>query len=765
MPPAHDDPFRAHVDDDDHNRSGNPRFLDVLEAARQNQNARVSRRSVLRGGMGTAAAAVLGGWSVAACGGGDGSDPLSPALPAPPDGTVRSLGFAPVAKSLADKVSVPAGYTALPIYALGDPLAAGLAPYRNDGTDTDLDQRAGDHHDGMAYFGLDAAGTRRDPAGSARGLLAMNHEATSQRGSDVRSYYLHADGGTPNPRPGAEADKEMAVHGLSVVEVRQTVGRWASVQGSRFNRRVTPLTPIEIAGPARGHALMKTRYSPDGTRVRGTINNCGCGVSPWGTYLTGEENWAGYFTRAATDDAARGNDRSVASLKRYGRAQGAASRHGWETAGSSEPYARWDIGRSGAGADGGDDYRHEMNAFGYIVEMDPYDRAAPLRKRTALGRFNHESAAFGLPAPGRPLAVYMGDDAIGEYLYKFVSRSAWDPADARPANPVATGDKYLDDGRLFAARFESDGTGRWIELDIADPRIAGFSGYAFADQADVLVNARLAADAVGATRMDRPEWCAVHPQTGEVYYTLTKNGSRKVEPGAGQQGVDSANPRSYVDVQAGVAGAAGNVNGHIVRLAEAGGMGAATAFTWDVYLFGAEAGADPARVNLSGLTDDQDFSSPDGLWFSQSTGLCWIQTDDGSYTDVTNCMMLLGVPGKVGDGAKATLTHTRADGSPLSVDTWVGRKPSAGTLRRFLVGPVDCELTGCAETPDGRTVFANIQHPGEVLASVADILDPAKYPSHWPGNAGYQAAAGNRTSRPRSATLAITKDDGGRVGT
>ena len=744
----------VHADDVDHNTSGNAGFDSVLAA-------RLSRRSMLRGGVGSAATAVLGGWSVAACGGG--SDPAPAPAPAQ-DGPVTALGFAPVAKSLADKVSVPVGYTATPIYALGDPINAAVPAYKNDGTDTDFDQRAGDHHDGMEYFGLNAEGTARDPLGSQRGLLAINHEATSQKGSDVRSYYLHVDGGTVNPRPPGEADKEMAVHGLSVVEVRKTGGTWAYVQASAYNRRVTPLTPFEISGPLRSHALAKTLYSPDGTRVRGTINNCGTGLTPWGTYLSGEENWAGYFTRPATDNAARG-DKSVVSLNRYGRAQGAASRHGWETAGTTEPYARWNIGvQAGTAADGSGDYRNELNTFGYIVEMDPYDKAVALRKRSAMGRFNHESAAFSLLKPGKPLAVYMGDDAIGEYMYKFVTAANWDAADAAPANRITTGDKYLDDGRLYVAKFASDGSGTWIELAIGNPLIAAYAGYAFADQADVLVNARLAADAVGATKMDRPEWCAVHPGTGEVYYTLTKNGNRKVEPAAGQQGVDSANPRSYTDVQAGVEGPAGNVNGHIIRLAEAGGEGAATGFTWDVYLFGAEAGADGSRVNLSSLTDDQDFSSPDGLWFSKSTGLCWIQTDDSAYTDVTNCMMLLGVPGRVGDGAKATLSYTRADASTLSVDTFVGKKPTADTLRRFLVGPVDCELTGCTETPDGKTVFANIQHPGEVLNKVADILDPAKFTSHWPGNAGYQAAVGNAVSRPRSATLAITKDDGGRVG-
>jgi secreted PhoX family phosphatase len=728
-------------DEADLNTSGNDSFNAILDA-------RLTRRSVLRGGVGTAATAVLGSWSLAACGGGD--DDTT---------TIGKLAFAAVPKSTADSVSVPAGYAARIIYALGDPLAAATPAYRNDGTDTDFDNRAGDHHDGMEYFGLNAAGTARDAIGSERALLAMNHEATSN--SDVRSYYLHATGGTVNPRPPAEADKEVAVHGVSVVEVRKNNGAWGTVQASGYNRRVTPLTPVQISGPARGNALMKTRHSTDGTATRGTINNCGTGSTPWGTLLTGEENWSGYFFRSGTDNAARGNDRSVTSLTRYGRAQGAASRHGWETAGADDKYARWNISRLGASTDGTDDYRNEMNGFGWVVEIDPYDKTTAIRKRTALGRFAHESAAFGKRTAGKPLAVYMGDDSRGEYIYKFVSTATWADADASAANRVAAGDKYLDAGKLYVAKFAADGTGQWIELNIANTAIAGYATYAFADQADVLVNARLAADAVGATKMDRPEWCAVHPTTGEIYYTLTNNSNRRLEPsGSSQFALDAANPRAYTDLK-GATSQAGNVNGHIIRMAETGGEGAATTFTWDVYLFGAQSDADATKINLSALTADQDFSSPDGLWFSQATGLCWIQTDDGAYTDASNCMMLAGVPGKVGDGVKTTLSYTKTDASTLTIDTYVGKKPAADTLRRFLVGPVDCEITGCCETPDGKTLFVNVQHPGETLAP-ADVSDPTRYPSHWPGNAGY--GAGGAMARPRSATVAITKDDGGAIG-
>ena len=311
----------ARHDDIDHNASGNPSLMEVFEA-------RLSRRGMLRVGMGSAGAGVLATWPLAGCGGSDASAAPAPA-PAPAPRPL-ALSFDPVAKNLADRVTVPPGYTATVVYALGDPLAAGTPAFRNDGTDTGFDQRSGDHHDGMEWFGLDGQG-RPDPAGSARGVLAINHEA-------ITDHFLHAAGASPRPRPAAETDKEVDAHGLSFVEVRRDGGRFAYQQGSAFNRRVTPLTPIRLSGPARGHALLRTKFSPAGTDTRGTINNCGGSTTPWGTSLAGEENWVNYFTRGAADDAARGGDsaNSVVSLRRYGKAQGAASRAFTSTSAWSE---------------------------------------------------------------------------------------------------------------------------------------------------------------------------------------------------------------------------------------------------------------------------------------------------------------------------------------------------------------------------------------------------------------------------------------------
>jgi hypothetical protein len=503
------------------------------------------------------------------------------------------------------------------------------------------------------------------------------------------------------------------------------------------------MTPAAIHGPARGSEHLVTKFSPDATLCRGTLNNCGTGKTPWGTFVSGEENWFGYFSRDAKDDERRKKDKHVQALNRYGRKAGAASRHGWESAGPQDAYVRWNNGALGASAR--DDYRNEMNTFGYVVEVDAYDTQAPLRKRTGLGRFAHESVAFAKPVAGQPVVAYMGDDARGEYIYKFVSSAPWDPKDAQPAHRLNAGDKYLDKGTLFAARFKDDGSGEWVELSMNNPVIANSSYFEFKSNADVAIFTRLAADAVGATKMDRPEWGGVNPRTGEVYITLTNNSNRTAAT------ADSVNPRVYTDMK-GSKEQKGNVNGHIVRLADATPAG--RAFKWDIYVFGAEAGADKASVNLSSLTDDNDMSSPDGLVFSPATGICWIQTDDGAYTDKTNCMMLAAIPGTLGDGGARTVQH-----GDKTVTTYVGKTPTPTTLARFLVGPKGAEITGWCETPDGRAIFVNIQHPGENTA-MADVNNPAKFESQWPANAGYGAG-----QRPRSATIVITQNDGGVIGT
>ena len=731
-------PSPAFVEPDDqlNNPSVNAHFSQVLDAG-------LTRRGLLRGGLGGAMAAMFAPLALSACGG---DDEAAPVTASPPAETL--LAFSAVAKTRADQSTVPAGYTAATLLACGDPLAAGVPAYKNDGTDTNYAQRVGDCHDGVQYFGLSPAGARDDNS-SSRALLAMNHEY-------ITPVFLHPAGPSARPRPAGEVDIEIDCHGVSVIEVaKNTAGVFGVVQASAFNRRVTGQTPIELSGPARGNPLFVTRYSPNGTRTRGTLNNCGNGKTPWGTLLTTEENWSGYFFRAAGDQALR-SAKVNASFARYGRnvtaTAAAASRYGWETAGSDDKYVRFNTSQTGTSADGSDDYRHEWFCQGFMVEIDPYSATSVVKKRTGLGRLAHENSAFGLPVAGKPLAVYMGCDSQNEYVYKWVSAANWTAADASAADRMATGDKYLDSGKLYAAKFNDDGSGQWLELSVTNPAIAA-AAFGFTDQAEMYLHTRIAADAAGATKMDRPEWVDVHPTTGEIYITMTNNSSRRAVPTGTQTRVDAANPRAYVDVRAGTTTQSGNVNGHIVRFKDSSPE--ATTFTWDVYLFGAEAAADPAFINLSGLNGDNDFSSPDGLAFTKSTGLCWIQTDDGAYTDVTNCMLLASVPGTLGDGTATTLNY----GGGVSVTTRMGRKPTAATLKRFSVGPADCEVTGLCETPDGKTLFINIQHPGDDTAA-GDLADPAKYTSQWPANGGYGAGR-----RPRSATVVITKQDGGRIGT
>ncbi|MDE8651343.1 PhoX family protein [Novosphingobium album (ex Liu et al. 2023)] len=666
-----------------------------------------------------------------------------------------ALGFTAVPKNKNDVVTVPDGYSVKVMTRLGDPIAAGVAAYANDGTDTNFAQRIGDHGDALHFFGLSAAGAR-DDASSTRGLLVQNHE-------NINIQYLHPNGPTnasTGPRPEAEALKEIEAHGVSVAEYKDAGGRnWSYVQDSTFNRRITPNTPMAFSGPARGSALLRTVFSTDGTQGRGTINNCANGISGWATNLTCEENWAGYFRRddsgAGADNAQR-TDRELTALRRYGVTSNTGS-YAWSSASTSNPvFRRWDA-RATVGGTATTDYRNEPNQLGWVVEIDPYDPASTPRKRTALGRFGHEGACFGRLADGKKVAVYMGDDSRGEYLYKFVSSANWAPADAQAANRLAMGDKYLDAGTLYVARFNANGSGQWLPLvfDQVPNRAATGSApaYAFADQADILVNTRLAADAVGATPMDRPEWTAVNPVNGEVYLTLTNN-SASVRP---LNGTDAANPRHYNDPKNGTA-SYGNPNGHIIRLREAGDDTAATTFTWDIYLFAADSiDADPTNVNISGLTADNDLSSPDGLWFSRTENaagkvhpVLWIQTDDGAFTDRTNNQMLAAIPGTVGDGGPVTITNVGQNGSATQA-TIAGAKATAASLRRFLIGPVQCEITGIDSTPDGRTLFVGIQHPGEEGT-------PAAPSSHWPAS---QAGATPATTRPRSAVVAVTKNDGG----
>ncbi|MEV8215709.1 PhoX family phosphatase [Leifsonia sp. NPDC077715] len=713
----------------DNNTSDNIHFRDILEQ-------HISRRSLITKAASGAVALTLAS-TLTGCNDSDDDSGSNNGgtTPVDPNKKPEKLTFTTVAKNHNDIVTVPEGYEANVIYALGDSINPNFGEWddNNIPSGPSFQFRSGDCHDGMHYFGLNTSTNRFDESASAQGLLVMNHEYINQT-------FLHPKGPTKvdGRRPEDEVIRETNAHGVSIVYIKKDAATQKVTidKSSAFNRRITASTEMDFEGAAAGSGLLATRFSPTASKTRGTHNNCGNGYTPWGTYLTTEENFIGYFARSTTDDALRTPEEIIA-LKRYGLKAGSGSRYGWETAigqvESQDLYDRWNADVKAAQAT--QDYRNGPNTFGWMVEIDPFDRRQNPVKRTSLGRFAHEDSACRAVV-GQPLAFYMGDDSRGEYIYKFVSTAVWDAKDINGG--YAVGDKYMNAGKLYVAKFNNDGSGQWIELAYGKNGLnESNTTYPFKSQADVVTFARLAADAVGATKMDRPEWCTVNPVNGEVYVTLTNNSNRGKD-----YATDAANPRNYTDLYNGTKEQKGNVNGHIIRFKETDDKTTAETFKWDIYLFGAEASM-ASNINLSGLTDNNDLSSPDGMWFDPR-GVLWIQTDDGAYTDVTNCMMLAALPGQIGDGAPATTSNGQ--------QTLVGAKVTDSTLRRFLVGPKQCEITGIAMTPDYKAIFINVQHPGEDSASYSTPE------SNWPAT---QKDPSNKTARPRSATVVITRKDGG----
>ncbi|MDV7704751.1 PhoX family phosphatase [Acinetobacter pittii] len=713
----------------DNNTSDNIHFRDILEQ-------HISRRSLITKAASGAVALTLAS-TLTGCNDSDDDSGSNNGgtTPVDPNKKPEKLTFTAVAKNHNDLVTVPEGYEANVIFALGDSINPNFGEWddNNIPSGPSFQFRSGDCHDGMHYFGLNTSTNRFDESVSAEGLLVMNHEYINQT-------FLHPKGPTKvdGRRPEDEVIRETNAHGVSIVHIKKDAATQKVTidKSSAFNRRITASTEMDFEGAAAGSGLLATRFSPTASKTRGTHNNCGNGYTPWGTYLTTEENFIGYFARSTTDDALRTPEEIIA-LKRYGLKAGSGSRYGWETAigqvESQDLYDRWNADVKAAQAT--QDYRNGPNTFGWMVEIDPFDRRQNPVKRTSLGRFAHEDSACRAVV-GQPLAFYMGDDSRGEYIYKFVSTAVWDAKDINGG--YAVGDKYMNAGKLYVAKFNNDGSGQWIELAYGKNGLnESNTTYPFKSQADVVIFARLAADAVGATKMDRPEWCTVNPVNGEVYVTLTNNSNRGKD-----YATDAANPRNYTDLYNGTKEQKGNVNGHIIRFKETDDKTTAETFKWDIYLFGAEASM-ASNINLSGLTDNNDLSSPDGMWFDPR-GVLWIQTDDGAYTDVTNCMMLAALPGQIGDGAPATTSNGQ--------QTLVGAKVTDSTLRRFLVGPKQCEITGIAMTPDYKAIFINVQHPGEDSASYSTPE------SNWPAT---QKDPSNKTARPRSATVVITRKDGG----
>ncbi|MBX3599075.1 MAG: PhoX family phosphatase [Rubrivivax sp.] len=628
---------------EDSNRSSNPTIHEISDPA---------RRIVLLGGGGAALAAALG--PLAGCA----------VAPAPAPAARPTLGFASVPPSRADHVVVPPGYRVDVIAPWGEPVGVpGAMPaWRPDAGNSAAEQalQLGMHHDAIHYVALE---------GSRRGLLVINHEYTDDG-------LLHPGG--MQPWTAEKVAKSQAAHGLSVIEVAFDGTRWQLVRPSRYARRFTATTPFAVAGPAAGHALMKTAADPAGRRVLGTLNNCAAGLTPWGTVLSGEENWNGYFFPA---------DQPTAHERRWG-----IRKNHWYRWHEHDP--RFDTVR----------HPNEPNRFGWIVEVDPLDPTSTPVKRTALGRATHEGAWVALTKDGRAV-VYSGEDAAFEYIYKFVSRDRMRPGGAK-ANAT-----LLDHGTLYVARFDADGRGRWLPLQHGTGPLTGDRG--FADQGEVVIKARQAADLLGGTKMDRPEWLAIDQASRWVYCTLTNNAARG---GEGRPGVDAANPRAR------------NTMGHIIRWREDGDFDGET-FEWNHLVLA----GDPAneRAEAKGNVVGDAFACPDGLAFDPQ-GLLWVQTDIG------NRALNQGEFARLGNNAM------------LACDL------ATGEMRRFLTGPVGCEITGVSWTPDGRTMFVDVQHPGESPGERSDPQDPQRH-SSWPDH--------REGGRPRSATLVIRREDGGVIGT
>ena len=562
------------------------------------------------------------------------------------------LAFAQVAANSEDAITLPEGYSWKTVVRWGDPMFPDSTDFdqATRGTGASQEKSYGDNIDGMALFEYD--GTT---------LLVNNNEYTNL---DI----IHGDRESKLPETEDDVLKNMMAHGVSVVEVTKGPDGWAYVKDSPWNRRITPKTEMAITGPAAGHALMQTAADPTGTTSFGTWNNCGNGRTPWGTYLACEENFNGYFSSSDPDVALDDiHKRYGVGVEDWG--------YGWRLIDE-----RFDVSL----------HPNEPNRAGWVVEIDPSDPNSVPKKRTALGRMKHENAEVVVNGDGHVVA-YMGDDERGEFLYRFVSSGVY----------AEGGDnsELLADGRLYAAKFFADGTGRWLELS---PETTGM-----ADQAEVVIKARMAASTVGATTMDRPEWVAANPKKPEVYVALTNNRNRGVKTNAGgdPQPAFGPNPRAE------------NNYGQICRWWPSEGDHTADTFRWDLFaLAGNPTVHEDAYGGSVNINDGNMFNSPDGLFFDRK-GLIWIQTDgnysnEGDFAGQGNNQMLVG-------------------------DTVTGE------IKRFLVGPNECEVTGAAITADGRTMFVGIQHPGEEGGS------------HWPDGGD---------SVPRSAVIAITRDDGGTLG-
>ncbi|MCI0599661.1 MAG: PhoX family phosphatase [Beijerinckiaceae bacterium] len=632
------------------NPSDNPTMGDIIAE-------RLSRRDLAKGLLAVSAmTAILPQQAVSA---------PQPATEHP--GTTPSFRFPELQAGFDETHHVAAGYRADVLIRWGDkvlPDAPAFDPHHQSASAQA--KQFGYNNDFVGYVPLKVNRLGWEVPPSDHGLLVVNHE------------YIDDDLMFPvsSPKTRPLVDIEMAAHGGSVLEVKKEGGKWGIEQGSPYARRITAMTEISISGPAKGHAKMKTKADPAGSKVFGMVNNCAGGITPWGTWLTCEENFDDYFIDPSSSLAGHPNE---TAFRRYGVP---GSSNDW-----GNFYDRFDIGKE----------PNEANRFGWVVEIDPLDPSSKPVKRTALGRFKHEGAECIIGADGR-VVIYSGDDERFDYVYKFVTEGRVDRFNR------ANNRDLLDKGTLYVAKFGADGTGIWIPLVYGIGPLKPANG--FHNQGDVVINARLAADLLGATKMDRPEDVQANPRTNRVYVVLTNNNRRGTTD---NPPVDAANPRAK------------NLYGHIIEIIPHQGHHAAITFKWEILVkcgnpFDPAAGAsfNPAT------TVDGWFGMPDNIAVD-AKGRLWIATDGQSESSTG-----------------------RADGL-WAIETG---GPARGTAKHFFRVPTDAELCGPCFTPDLETLFLSVQHPGEDSTFDAPTT---RWPDFKPG------------MPPRPAVVAITKKGGGKI--
>ncbi|MBY5647399.1 PhoX family phosphatase [Rhizobium leguminosarum] len=645
------------ADGDGHNTSANPTMGEII-------GKRFSRRNFLQGSL--AVSAIAAAVSPIAL--------MSADEARAADNKGSAFNFSEVEAGVDDKHHIAEGYDADILLRWGDAVLPGAPQFDSAKQTADAQSKQfGYNNDYVGFIPLEGS--------SEHGLLVVNHEYTNPH-LMFPGLVQVVDGKIKQGALSKEqVDVEMAAHGGTIVEIRKTGGKWQVVADGKYNRRITANTPMEITGPAAGNDRLKTSADATGTRAIGTINNCAGGVTPWGTYIMAEENFHGYFSGALPE-----GHKEAANYKRYGVPEG-----GYEWANF---YDRFDLSKE----------PNEPNRFGWIVEVDVMDPTSAPKKRTALGRTKHEGAESIVAKNGK-VVFYLGDDERFDYVYKFVTSAAFNPND-RAANM-----NLLDSGTLHVAKFNEDGTMQWLPLVFGQGPLTAENG--FTSQADVLIECRRAGDALGATKMDRPEDVQPNGVNGKVYVMLTNNTRRKADQ------VDAANPRAE------------NAFGHIIEISENDGDFTATSGKWEVLLKCGDPSVAAVGATFSTETTKNGwFGMPDNCAVD-AAGRLWVSTD--------------------GNNNKAT---GRTDGL-WAVDT---EGAARATSKLFFRVPVGAEMCGPLFTPDDETAFVAVQHPADGGEDWPGHGRPSYYEdlsTRWPDF---------KPDMPvRPAVVAITKVGGGKI--